>query len=193
MGQIKCKMTPPNLSMCHCLSLAVLLPLCCDVTPSLSLASSVCVCLSAVPGASPTGLSSFWKKRKVSCPGRKCGELVWRTDRCGPSLTLTGRKGPSATRPGACPSTAGQSLCAYHPKAKDREVNGRRTGLNVTRTGHVVGHHRKFWGDWTLIISPVGYWLQRHHNHLSPVVDHLVVLNSSQKWSCLWVLPLSSK
>ena len=76
------------------------------------------------PGTVQQVLSSFWKKRKVSCPGLKGGELAWRTDRRGPA---TGRRGPSATRPGACPSAAGQSLGAYRPGDKDGDVRERRT------------------------------------------------------------------
>lgn len=41
-------------------------------------------------------------------------------------MTPTGRKGPSATRPGACPSTAGRSLCACRPEDEDRETDERK-------------------------------------------------------------------
>lgn len=82
---------PPsqNLSVCHCLSLAVLLPPYCDVAPSFSLTLSVC--LLAVLRTSPIGLSSSWKKRKVSCPDPRCAELALRTDSHGPSTSPTGR------------------------------------------------------------------------------------------------------
>lgn len=130
MGQIKCKMNPlpPNLSVCA----TARLWLCCNPRVVMSLPPSPSPRLSlsvwCSRGPVPVVLSSFWKKRKVSCLGRRCGGLVWTTDRRGPSTTLTGRKGPSATRPGTCPSTAGQSLCAYHPKAKDRDASERKTG-----------------------------------------------------------------
>ena len=98
----------------------------------------ICLCVSAVLRARQTGLSSFWKKKKVSYPGQRCGELVLRTD----SLTnlLTGKCGRSTTRPGACPSTAGQSLCAYHPK-EDSKVNERKTRKN----GHKEGRGGEMW------------------------------------------------
>lgn len=173
MGQIKCKMTPPKP---QCVRLPVFG---CVVTPvlwcrPLLLPRLVCLCLSAVLRASPMGLSSFWKKRKVSCPGQRCGELVWRTDRRGPSKTPTGRKGPSATRPGTCPSTAGQSLCAYHPKAKDKEASERKTGEKCHAERPDGGVLQDVQGRLdSLIKLPVRYWLQRHHNHLSSQVDHL--------------------
>lgn len=69
MGQIKCKMTPPNLNVCHCPSLAVLLPLYCDVTPSLSLASSVSVCL-LCSGPVQWGSALFEKREKSLVPVR---------------------------------------------------------------------------------------------------------------------------
>lgn len=158
----------------------------CVVTPvlwchSLPLPRLVCLCLSTMLRASPMGLSSFWKKRKVSCPGQRCGELVWRTDCRGPSTTLTGRKRPSTTRPGACPSTAGQSLCAYHPKAKDKEVNEREKGAEC-HTEEVYGWVlQEVLGRLNPLIKlPDRYWLQRRYKYLWSLVDHLL-LNISQK------------
>lgn len=145
MGQIKCKMTHTLLTSACAFAC---LWLCCypyTVMSSLFVPHLVCLWVSAVLRASHTRFSSFWKKRRVSCPGQRCDELVLRT---GSLTTLTEWYGPSATRLGACPSAAGQSLCAYRPEAREREKwMWERQERNARQKGQMLRWN--IWGDWT--------------------------------------------
>lgn len=84
-------------------------------------------------------------------------------------MTPSGREGPSATRPGTCPSAAGQSLCAYHPEAVDREGNERKAGERCHAERVDGGAVQEGLGrSDSLVTLPV-----RHHTPVSSLSDHV--------------------
>lgn len=167
------KWPPPQTSVC------VPLPVFgCVVTPllwchSLLLPRLVCL-LSVCCAQGQSNRAQFFLKKEKSLLSRS--EMRWARLEDWPLWALDDpdREDGAVRHSSWCLSISCWSitLCISSYRTKDKEVSKRKT-RKFRQSGCITRCKGRFWGDRTDWLS-IRYWLQRHHNHLSPLCRSFV-------------------